>query len=72
MIQNPEADPEMSKQDLIKYISKKKASSSSGVVKNEKNSQETNSKEKEEEKVSMLWDANPEVIENYWSSSQRD
>lgn len=72
VIQNPEADPEMSKQDLIKYISKKKASSSSGVVKNEKDSQEMNSKEKEEEKVSMLWDANPEVIENYWSSSQRD
>lgn len=72
VIQNPEADPEMSKQDLIKYISKKKASSSSGVVKNEKDSQEMNSKEKEEEKVSMLWDANPEVIENYWSSSQRN
>nr|WP_291355208.1 hypothetical protein [Acinetobacter sp. UBA3106] len=28
--------------------------------------------DKEQEKSSMLWDANPEVVENYWSSTQRD
>ena len=38
----------------------------------EKDTQEKHSKEKEDEESSMLWDANPEVVENYWSSTQRD
>jgi curli biogenesis system outer membrane secretion channel CsgG len=66
VIKNPEAEPEMSKQDLIKYISKKQRSSSS------KMNEENGNKEKEEQKTAMLWDANPAVIENYWSTTQRD
>ena len=38
----------------------------------EKDTQEKDSKEKEDEESSMLWDVNPEVVENYWSSTQRD
>ncbi|MFD1438010.1 CsgG/HfaB family protein [Acinetobacter terrae] len=67
VIQNPEGEPEMSKQDLIKYISKKQGSSSSSKMNEEKGN-----KEKENEKTSMLWDVNPEVVENYWSTTQRD
>ncbi|MEJ2899406.1 CsgG/HfaB family protein [Acinetobacter sp. NS-4] len=66
VIKNPEAEPEMSKQDLIKYISKKQRTSSS------KMNEENGNKEKEEQKTAMLWDANPAVIENYWSTTQRD
>lgn len=66
VIKNPEAEPEMSKQDLIKYISKKQRSSTS------KMNEENGNKEKEEQKTAMLWDANPAVIENYWSTTQRD
>ena len=72
VIQNPEAEPEMSKQDLIKYISKNKRSSSTSKVNDKKEIQEKADKEKDEEKSSSLWDVNPEVVENYWSSSQRD
>ena len=72
VIQNPEAEPEMSKQELIKYISKKQRPSSSKKMNQEKDTQEKDSKEKEDEESSMLWDANPEVVENYWSSTQRD
>ncbi|OTG63608.1 HfaB protein [Acinetobacter sp. ANC 3903] len=66
VIKNPEAEPEMSKQDLIKYISKKQRSSTS------KMNEENGNKQKEEQKTAMLWDANPAVIENYWSTTQRD
>ena len=62
----------MSKQELIKYISKKQRPSSSKKMNQEKDTQEKDSKEKEDEESSMLWDANPEVVENYWSSTQRD
>ncbi|OAL78896.1 HfaB protein [Acinetobacter sp. SFA] len=72
VIQNPEAEPEMSKEELIKYIGKIKRSSSTGKVNDKKDSQEKADKEKDEEKSSSLWDVNPEVVENYWSSSQRD
>ena len=72
VIQNPEAEPEMSKEELIKYIGKSKRSSSTGKVNDKKDSQEKADKEKDEEKSSSLWDVNPEVVENYWSSSQRD
>jgi hypothetical protein len=34
--------------------------------------EEKGNKEKENEKTSMLWDVNPEVVENYWSTTQRD
>jgi hypothetical protein len=34
--------------------------------------EENGNKEKEEQKTAMLWDANPAVIENYWSTTQRD
>ena len=61
VIQNPEGESEMSKQDLIKYISMKKHSSSLGKMNEEK-----------EEKTLKLWDVNPAMIENYWSSTQRD
>ena len=37
-----------------------------------KDSQEKADKEQAEEKSSSLWDANPEVVENYWSNTQRD
>ncbi|MEK5765622.1 CsgG/HfaB family protein [Acinetobacter schindleri] len=72
VIQNPDPEPEISKQDLIKYISKKHFPDSSDKMLEEKEKQEKNSKEKDEEKTSMLWDANPEVVENYWSSTLRD
>jgi len=72
VIQNPDPEPEISKQDLIKYISKKHSPDSSDKMLEEKEKQERNSKEKDEEKTSMLWDANPEVVENYWSSTLRD
>lgn len=72
VIQNPDPEPEISKQDLIKYISKKHSPDSSDKMLEEKEKQEKNSKEKDEEKTSMLWDANPEVVENYWSSTLRD
>ena len=67
VIKNPEEEPEMSKQDLIKYISMKKYSSSLGKMNEEKENNQ-----KEEEKTLKLWDVNPGVIENYWSSTQRD
>lgn len=72
VIQNPEAEPEMSKQDLIKYISKKQHSPSSNEKNEEKDTQEKADKEQEDEKTTTLWEANPEVVENYWSSTQRD
>ncbi|WP_425879517.1 CsgG/HfaB family protein [Acinetobacter sp. TWP2-2-3] len=72
MIQNPEAEPEMSKQDLIKYISKKQRQPSSNEKNEEKDTQEKADKEQEDEKTTTLWEANPEVVENYWSSTQRD
>ncbi|MGE8561127.1 MAG: CsgG/HfaB family protein [Acinetobacter sp.] len=72
VIQNPEGEPEMSKQDLIKYISKKQRSSSSIQMNGQKDTQEKVDKEKEEEKTAMLWNVNPAMIENYWSTTQRD
>ena len=48
--------------DLIKYISMKQRLSSSKV----------NEEKKEDEKAKMLWDVNPAMIENYWSTTQRD
>ncbi|MGO1159978.1 CsgG/HfaB family protein [Acinetobacter lwoffii] len=72
VIQNPEAEPEMSKQDLIKYISKKQHPPSSNEKNEEKDTQEKADKEQEDEKNTTLWEANPEVVENYWSSTQRD
>ena len=62
LIENPEGEPEPSKQDLIKYISMKKPSSSLKKM----------NEEKDNEKTQMLWDVNPGVVENYWSSTQRD
>ena len=62
LIENPEGGSEPSKQDLIKYISMKKPSSSLKKM----------NEEKDNEKTQMLWDVNPEVVENYWSSTQRD
>lgn len=62
LIENPEGESEPSKQDLIKYISMKKPSSSLKKM----------NEEKDNEKTQMLWDVNPEVVENYWSSTQRD
>ena len=62
LIENPEGESEPSKQDLIKYISMKKPSSFLKKM----------NEEKDNEKTSMLWDVNPEVVENYWSSTQRD
>lgn len=71
VIQNPEAEPEMSKQDLIKYISKQR-SPSSNEKNEEKDTQEKADKEPEDEKTTTLWEVNPDVVENYWSSTQRD
>ncbi|OTG72973.1 HfaB protein [Acinetobacter sp. ANC 4218] len=62
LIENPEGESEPSKQDLIKYISMKKPSSFLKKM----------NEEKDNEKTSMLWDVNPEMVENYWSSTQRD
>ncbi len=64
VIKNPEEEPERSKQDLIKYISLKQGSSSSSKMNAEK--------ENKDEKTLMLWEVNPEVAENYWSTTQRD
>ncbi|RZJ19440.1 MULTISPECIES: CsgG/HfaB family protein [unclassified Acinetobacter] len=73
VIENPEQEPEMSKQELIKYISRKQDSSSSDKKNDQKDNKDNKDKDdKEQEKSSMLWDANPEVVENYWSSTQRD
>ncbi|WP_180039104.1 CsgG/HfaB family protein [Acinetobacter sp. YH16052] len=72
VIQNPEAEPEMSKQDLIKYISKKQHPPSSNEKNEEKDTQEEAAKEQEDEKTTTLWEVNPDVVENYWSSTQRD
>lgn len=72
VIQNPEAEPEMSKQDLIKYISKKQRPPSSNEKNEEKDTQEKADKEQEDEKTTTLWEVNPDVFENYWSSTQRD
>ncbi|MFZ0023847.1 CsgG/HfaB family protein [Acinetobacter sp.] len=72
VIQNPEAEPEMSKQDLIKYISQKQRPPSSNEKNEEKDTQEKAEKEKEDEKTTTLWEVNPDVVENYWSSTQRD
>lgn len=63
LIQDPDAEPEMSKQDLIKYISKNSPAS----VK-----QTTAEDKKEDEKLQHLWSVNPAVVENYWSTTQRD
>ena len=63
LIQDPDAEPEMSKQDLIKYISKKKAIPSKSVEKDDV---------KTEEAPQLLWDINPAVTENYWSTTNRD
>ena len=63
LIKDPDAEPEMSKQDLIKYISKKQAVPSQPVEKEDK---------KTDEPPQLLWDANPAVTENYWSTSNRD
>ncbi|WP_349928620.1 CsgG/HfaB family protein [Acinetobacter sp. A1-4-2] len=62
LIENPEGESEPRKQDLIKYISMKKPSSFLKKM----------NEEKDNEKTQMLWDVNPEVVENYWSSTQRD
>ena len=62
LIKNPEGDSEMSKKDLIKYISMQQRSPSG----------KANEEKKEDEKAQMLWDVNPAVIENYWSTTQRD
>lgn len=72
VIQNPEAEPEMSKQDLIKYISKKQHLPSSNKKNEEKDPQEKADTEQEDEKTTTLWEVNPDVVENYWSSTQRD
>lgn len=72
VIQNPEAEPEMSKQDLIKYISKKQRQPSSNEKNEEKDTQKKADKEQEDEKTTTLWEVNPDVVENYWSSTQRD
>ena len=72
VIQNPEAEPEISKQDLIKYISKKQHPPSSNEKNEEKDTQEKADKEQEDEKTTTLWEVNPDVVENYWSSTQRD
>ena len=63
LIQDPDAEPEMSKQDLIKYISKNPPA----PVK-----QTTAEDKKEDEKLQHLWSVNPAVVENYWSTTQRD
>ena len=63
LIKDPDAEPEMTKQDLIKYISKKKAVPVKPVDKEDK---------KTEEPTQLLWDVNPAVTENYWSTTSRD
>ena len=63
LIQDPDAEPEMSKQDLIKYISKNPPTSVKPTKVEDK---------KEDEQPQQLWSANPAVVENYWSTTQRD
>lgn len=63
LIKDPEADPEMSKKDLIPVISMKPVLPSSSKM----------NEEKEKEKAPpLLSSANPAVVENYWSATQRD
>ena len=63
LIQDPDAEPEMSKQDLIKYISKNPPAPVKQTKVEDK---------KEDEQPQQLWSANPAVVENYWSTTQRD
>ena len=63
LIQDPDAEPEMSKQDLIKYISKNPPAPVKQTKAEDK---------KEDEKPQQLWSVNPAVVENYWSTTQRD
>ena len=63
LIQDPDAEPEMSKQDLIKYISKNPPTPVTPKKVEDK---------KEDEQPQQLWSANPAVVENYWSTTQRD
>ena len=63
LIQDPDAEPEISKQDLIKYISQNPPV----PVKQVKAENQP-----EDEKPQQLWSANPAAVENYWSSTQRD
>ncbi|MBL8284033.1 MAG: HfaB protein [Acinetobacter johnsonii] len=63
LIQDPDAEPEMSKQDLIKYISKNPPAPVKQTKVEDK---------KEDEQPHQLWSANPAVVENYWSTTQRD
>ena len=63
LIQDPDAEPEMSKQDLIKYISKNPPAPVKQTKAEDK---------KEDEQPQQLWSANPAVVENYWSTTQRD
>ena len=63
LIQDPDAEPEMSKQDLIKYISQNPPVPAKQVKAEN---------QPEDEKPQQLWSANPAVVENYWSSTQRD
>ena len=58
MIKDPDPEPEMTKQDLIKYISKKKAAAEAEV--------------QPEDEQQLLWDVNPAMVENYWSTTNRD
>ncbi|CAB1218326.1 CsgG/HfaB family protein [Acinetobacter bouvetii] len=62
LIENPEGESEMSKQDLIKYISMIRHSYALDKI----------NEEKENEKTQILWDVNPAMVENYWSTTQRD
>jgi len=59
LIQDPDAEPEMSKQDLIKYISKNPPAPVKQTKVEDK---------KEDEQPQQLWSANPAVVENYWST----
>jgi curli biogenesis system outer membrane secretion channel CsgG len=63
LIQDPDAEPEMSKQDLIKYISQNPPVPTKQVKAENK---------QEDEQPQQLWSANPAVVENYWSTTQRD
>ncbi|TCB65389.1 CsgG/HfaB family protein [Acinetobacter sp. ANC 4178] len=63
LIRDPDAEPEMSKQDLIKYISQNQPVPAKQVKAEDK---------QEDEKSQQLWSVNPAVVENYWSSTQRD
>ena len=58
LIKDPDPEPEMTKQDLIKYISKKKAAAEAEV--------------QPEDEQQLLWDVNPAMVENYWSTTNRD